>query len=164
MQIIDIFLNEEKVNVKRGYIFTGIFRDGFWQISDLLILKIVCGITYYQFPAWRSNNLLQAIWQFFCMVSLTTLAALALYRWGISTAYTIMELNGVSLDWLQQFLQEAAALRAGYQVLYMLVSTLMTLLALYHIGRRTSLRERLNKVSTTTQDIANHNLLIPSPD
>ena len=81
------------------------------------------------------------------MFSLTTLAALALYRWAVTTAYTIMALNGISSTWLERFVHEAAALRTGYQILYLLVSTFIILLAAYYLGRRTALREKLNIVS-----------------
>jgi len=146
LQIIDIFLHEEELRVKRGYTFTYVFRDGFWQLADFIVLRTVCRITYYQFPIWGANAVFHATWRFLCMFSLTTLAALALYRWAVTTAYTIMALNGVSSTWLQRFVHEAAVLRTGYQVLYMVVSTFIIVLTVYYLGRRTAFREKLNIV------------------
>jgi len=146
LQIIDIFLHEKKLHVKWGYTFTNVFQDGWLQLSDFVVLMIVCRITYYQFPIWGANAVFHGTWRFLCMCSLTTLAALALYRWAVTTAYTIMALNGVSSTWLQRFVYEAAVLRTGYQVLYLLVSTFIILLTVYYLGRRTAFREKLNIV------------------
>jgi hypothetical protein len=81
------------------------------------------------------------------MVFLTILAALALYRWAVTTAYTVLGLNGVSPTWILRFIHEAATLRTGYQLMYTLVSTFIVLLSAYYLGRRTHLREKLNIVS-----------------
>ena len=123
LQIIDIFLHEQRVYVKEGYFFTTIFRDGCWQVADLAVLMIICRITYYQFPIWGVHAIIHSIWRFWCLLWLTILSALALYRWAVSTAYIILALNGVAYSWTLRFVLEAAKLSTGYQVMYLLFST-----------------------------------------
>jgi hypothetical protein len=149
LQILDIILTEERRRVTEGYILSYVFRDAAWQFADLAILMIVCRITYYQFSLWGAHAVFQASWRFLCKVFLTILSALALYRWSLTTAYTVLGLNGVSPDWIVRFVHEAAKLRTGYQLLYMLVSTFIVLLTVYYLGRRTHFCEKLNIVSIT---------------
>jgi hypothetical protein len=146
LQIIDILIHEKRLRVMRGYAFTNVFRDGWWQLADLIVLRIVCRITYYQFPLWGAHAIFHATWRFLCMVFLTILAALALYRWAVTTAYTVLTLNGVSPTWIQRFIHEAATLMTAYQIMYLVVSTFIVLLATYYLGRRTAFREKFNIV------------------
>jgi len=90
---------------------------------------------------------LHAIWRFLCMVFLTILTALALYRWAVSAAYIILALNGVSYGWTLGFVLEAANLSTGYQIMYLLLSTFILVYTSYYLGRRTSFREKLDNVS-----------------
>lgn len=91
--------------------------------------------------------MLHAMWRFLCMVFLTILTALALYRWAVSTAYIILALNGVFYGWTLGFVLEAANLSTGYQIMYLLLSTFILVYTSYYLGRRTSFREKLDKVS-----------------
>lgn len=91
--------------------------------------------------------MLHAIWRFLCMVFLTILTALALYRWAVSAAYIILALNGVSYRWTLGFVLEAANLSTGYQIMYLLLSTFILVYTSYYLGRRTSFREKLDNVS-----------------
>ena len=147
LQIIDIFLHEQGVYVKEGYFFTMVFRDGSWQVADLLILVIICRITYYQFPLWGAHAIIHSTWRFLCMLFLTILSALALYRWAVSVAYIILALNGVAYSWTLRFVLEAASLSTGYQIMYLLLSTSIIVFTSYFLIRRTRLREKPDIVS-----------------
>ncbi len=146
--IIDIFLHEKAVYVQEGYFFATVFQDGWWQIADLLLLTIICRITRYQFPLWGERAVLHAIWRFWCLIFLTILTALALYRWAVSTAYLILELNGVSSTWTARFPLEAASLATGYQIMYLLLSTFVLVFTSYYLSRRTRFREKPDMVSS----------------
>jgi hypothetical protein len=139
------------VYVKEGYFFTTVFRDGWWQVADLLVLLIICRITYYQFPIWGANAIIHSIWRFWCLLWLTILSALALYRWAISTAYIILALNGVAYSWTLRFVLEAAKLSTGYQIMYLLLSTCIIVFTSYFLIHRTRLREKLDVVSKHLQ-------------
>lgn len=75
-----------------------------------------------------------------------------------------MLLNGVSTAWLQRFVKEAAELQTGYRALYMLVSTFIIILTVYHLARRTAFREKLNIVSYVHKDVEYVHLLIQLSD
>jgi hypothetical protein len=135
------------VSIRLGYKFVSVFRDGCWQIADFVVLTIACRVTYYQFPLWGAHEGFHASWRFLCKVFLTVLAALAIYRWALSTAYTTLALNNVSSAGIQHFARETEMLRAGYQILYMLVSTFILLLAVYYLYCRIGFSEKPNKVS-----------------
>lgn len=109
---------------------------------------IICRITYYQFQLWGAHDVLHAIWRFTCMVFLTILTVLALYRWAVSAAYIILALNGVSYGWTLRFVLEAASLNTAYQILYLLLSTFILVYTSYYLGCRTGFREKLDLVST----------------
>jgi hypothetical protein len=135
------------VSIRLGYKFVSVFRDGSWQLADFVVLTIACRVTYYQFPLWGAHEGFHASWRFLCKVFLTVLAALAIYRWALSTAYTTLALNNVSSAGIQHFARETEMLRAGYQILYMLVSTFILLLAVYYLYCRIGFSEKPNKVS-----------------
>lgn len=147
-QILDIVLHEERKQVKEGYLFVSVFRDGLWQLADLLVLSIIFRISYYQFLSWGARPAFHAFWILLSMVTFAVLVALALFRWAVSTATIILGLNGVSSLWTRSLVVEAARLSTGYQITYFLSSTMVVGLAAYYIGRRTyAFREKFDMAS-----------------
>jgi hypothetical protein len=139
------------VGVLGGYFVTLIVRDGFWQISDMLVLLIICRITYYQFPRWGEHKRVHEIWTRVCLSLLITLSALALYRVAVTAVYVGLTLNGYPYRFVAQFALEEVKLSAAYQILYLLVSIFILGFTAYYIARRTKLLESLDIVSRNTR-------------
>lgn len=147
LKIINIFLHEELHHVKIGYIFTYVFSDGWEQAADLLVLLIICSVTYYQIQHWGAHTSFYLAWRFLCLASLIALAALALYRWAVSTCSIVLYLNAAPHHTSAELTHTATLLRVGYQIVYLVVSTSIAILVVYYILRRTRFQESLNIVS-----------------